>query len=493
MRKRNPDIIKFLFSEKSQTIHRKTYFENDFMFFCLYYFPREFLHPLADFQKEYMEDLEKSKNVFFVWFRECGKSMILTLYYVWVLVFRKKRFVMHYNSEIEQSKSMLRDVIMILQENELIIHDFWFLYLPDEVRSRKDKKQKTISEFITENWIKMKAMSIWKSPRWAKFSYDWVTYRPDLICFDDLDTQKNTKTVEKIEEDFIFITWEVFGWVASYSQIIFLWNVINDIWRVPRLKEHFEADEKAWVKVFWVPIRQRWQIVWDRFVATDQEAQEKNKNIKDPRWYFISLEEKKRKQGTIWYNQNFNLIPYKKWQKIISDWYIKYYQNLPKNYKVAIWIDPAFSEKTNSDKIWITVTAQEKFNNINYFYVIQSISLDGAEKNYLNFLSVVRELYNKYKASRIIIEWNNWWEILWRMLRNDGLAVQIKTAIKDKVTRLMEYQWAFERWLIRFNPENSMVWELLAQLREFPIIDHDDMVDSMVYSFSPISGLVKVI
>ena len=57
----------------------------------------------------------------------------------------------------------------------------------------------------------------------------------------------------------------------------------------------------------------------------------------------------------------------------------------------------------------------------------------------------------------------------------------------------MEYQWAFERWLIRFNPENSMVWELLAQLREFPIIDHDDMVDSMVYSFSPILGLVKVI
>jgi hypothetical protein len=38
---------------------------------------------------------------------------------------------MHYNSEIEQAKSMLRDVVMILQENEKIIADFGYLYLPE--------------------------------------------------------------------------------------------------------------------------------------------------------------------------------------------------------------------------------------------------------------------------------------------------------------------------------------------------------------------------
>jgi hypothetical protein len=30
---------------------------------------------------------------------------------------------------------------------------------------------------------------------------------------------------------------------------------------------------------------------------------------------------------------------------------IQYYQNLPKNYKVVIGVDPAFSEKTGSDAI----------------------------------------------------------------------------------------------------------------------------------------------
>jgi len=34
-------------------------------------------------------------------------------------------------------------------------------------------------------------------------------------------------------------------------------------------------------------------------VATDKEAIEKNKNISDPREFFISLESRRRLQGTI--------------------------------------------------------------------------------------------------------------------------------------------------------------------------------------------------
>jgi hypothetical protein len=39
---------------------------------------------------------------------------------------------MHYNSEIEQAKSMLRDVISILQDNEKLIADFGYLYMPED-------------------------------------------------------------------------------------------------------------------------------------------------------------------------------------------------------------------------------------------------------------------------------------------------------------------------------------------------------------------------
>lgn len=481
MKQKDKEIVDYIFSKNSKSKVRKAYFEKDFLLFCFYYFPEEFLHALADFQIEYIESLEDWLNVFFVWFRECWKSMILTQYYVYCICYQKKRFIMHYNSEIEQAKSMLRDVVMILEENEKIIADFGYLYLPEGWRKQKDKKQKSISEFITENGIKVKSMSIWKSPRWQKFVYKWVTYRPDLIWFDDIDTNKNTKNIDIIEADKNFILWEVFGWVSAFSQFIFLWNVINDIWRVPTLKEHFETF--WWVKIFWIPIRQKWKITWDRFVATDKEAERLNKNIENPREKFISLESRRKAQWAIWFNQNYNLVPYQKGQKIISLSMINYFQNLPKNYKIVIWVDPAFSEKTNTDPIWITVTAQENFWKENYYYIIESLELEGEEKNFEKFKKIVKNLYEKYKASSVIIENNNGWWILADMLKREKLAVKIISATKDKVTRLSEYQALFERWFIKFNPESSMTWKLIEQLKNFPNSDHDDMVDSMVYSF----------
>lgn len=494
MKKKDKEIISYIFSNRSKREVRRVYFENDFLFFCFYYFPLEFIHTLADFQIDYIESLEDGLNIFFAGFRECWKSTILTLYYTYVICYRKRKFIMHYNSEIEQSRSMLRDVIVNLEENEKLIRDFGFLYIPEDWKKKRDKKQKSVWEFVTENWVKMKAMSIWKSPRWQKFVFWWITYRPDLIWFDDLDTNKNTKNPEIINNDINFILWEVFGWASSYCQFIFLWNVINEIWRIPSLKKHFEANKNSEIKIFWIPIRQKWKIVWDRFVATDKIAEEKNKKITNPREKFISLETKRRLQWLIWYNQNYNLIPYIKGQRIISDSMIQYYQNLPKNYKVVIGVDPAFSEKTGSDAIWITVTAHENYNKENYKYVIEMIALEWEEKDEERFCKFIKILAEKYNYSVIYIENNNWWGVLARMLKKRNLSVIVINSEKDKVTRLREFQWEIERWLIKFNSDNFLVWKWLEQLKLFPNSDHDDMVDSMVFSFNkPVWASVRIL
>lgn len=490
MKERDQEIIWFIFSENSKKEHRVVFFELGFLYWCLYYFPWEFNHALANFHIEYTGTLEDWTDVFFVWFRECAKTMFLTMYYVWVIIYAKRRFIMHYNSEIEQAKAMLRDVINILQTNEKIIADYGYAYIPAEWWFKWDWRQKTVWEFITETGVKMKAMSIWKSPRWQKFVWKWVTYRPDLLWFDDLDNEKNTKNPNLIEADVKFILWEVFGWVSSFCQKIFLWNVVNQDWRVPRLKKHFESDEKSRVKVFWIPIRQKWKIVWDRFVATDKQADDLNKDIVDVRDKYVSLESRKREQGTIWFSQNYNLIAYKKWQKIIRDTDIKHYYSLPTNYKVVFGIDPAFSEKTWSDGMWLTVTAQEIYEKETYKYVIEMREYTEDEKDEVRFCNSVVDLYHKYKCSMIFIESNNGWEILGRMLRKRGLAVTIINAIKDKVTRLREYQGEFERGMIKFNPDDTKVWKGIQQLKDFPWGDFDDMVDSMVHSFNPYSGWI---
>jgi phage terminase large subunit-like protein len=298
----------------------------------------------------------------------------------------------------------------------------------------------------------------------------------------------NINNDELIKRDFIFLTWEVFGWVSSYCQKVFLWNVISDNWRIPMLKKHFESSKNENMKMFWIPIRKKWQITWNRFVATNEEAKKLNKNIKDPKAQYISLEQKRIDQGTIWFNQNFNLIPYKKGSRIIKESDIKHYWTLPNNYKVTFWIDPAFSLKTGSDPIWLWITAQERRDNNIFYYVLELRKFAWEEKEENRFCDVIVDLYHKYSCSMIYIEGNNGWEILARMLKRRWLAVTVISTSKDKVTRVVERQWAFERGDIKFNPDNLKVGEGIEQLINFPNVEHDDIVDWLINSLTPYQG-----
>ncbi len=470
-----------IFSSKA---FRKEYFKYDFYSFCVWMFREEFFFKFAEFQKEYVEALAQGKDIFFVWFRWSAKSTLLIYYYIWCIVYEKRHYIMHYNSNLTKSKEVLRTIAQELIENQRIIELYGKLF-SQEVQKKENKKPKTIWNFITENWIKIEAMSIWNSPRWKNFKYKWVTYRPDLVWFDDIDTDKNLSQ-ELIEKDVAFILWEVFGGLEAYAQKIFLWNVIKDFGRVPKLKEHFSKNKNF--KMFWVSIRQKWKIVWERYVATNKKAQELNKNISNPKHHVISLEALRADQGMIAYNQNYNLIPYLDWTSIIKKTLIHYYNNLPKRHQKVIWIDPAFSEKTKTDPIWITITAQEKFEKDYYFYVIESLELKEKEKNNLFFIKTIKNLSTKYDIDLIVIENNNWWAILADLLKREKLGIEVKVinSDKDKVSRLIAYQSDFERWFIKFNKNNFLVGDLIEQLILFPNVEHDDMVDSMVFSFTPV-------
>jgi predicted phage terminase large subunit-like protein len=135
--------------------------------------------------------------------------------------------------------------------------------------------------------------------------------------------------------------------------------------------------------------------------------------------------------------------------------------------------------------MWLTITAQEKYTWEIHKYILESIAFEWTDKDEDKFCNTVVELYNKYKCSLIYIEQNNWWLILARMLKKRWLAVIVINSEKDKVTRLREFQWEFERWLIKFSSDSKKVWALENQLLAFPWWEHDDMVDSMVFSFTP--------
>jgi hypothetical protein len=100
-------------------------------------------------------------------------------------------------------------------------------------------QKKSIPEFITSNHIKVKASSIWESPRGEIFFYD-KPYRPDLVILDDIDTEKTVYSITQIEKNYNWIKWELFWSLQKNSRIIFLWNIIKNDWIVPRLETDYK-------------------------------------------------------------------------------------------------------------------------------------------------------------------------------------------------------------------------------------------------------------
>lgn len=478
-------LLKEILSKKETRVY---YLQHNFLTFCLYYFSNSFHYPrVAPFHKDWCLAIQEWWNVYIEWFRESAKTMIVWMMYdIWCIVYQKKRFICALSYDWSSAKDYLFKIAIQLQTNEKLINDFWQLFYWDWTQVRKSQR-KSIAEFITENDVKLKAFSIWTSMRWQTFmSKDWMV-RPDSLIMDDIDVLKSVQNPRIIEDNFRFIEDEVFWWLSNYCQIRVLGNVIKEDWLNPRIREKVKKLPN-WV-VFHQPIIVNWVPARDRYVLTDKEAEERNKWITDPKAMVISLESKLKELWQTSFNQNMLLIPEKDWEKLIKLKHIKMFDEEIKYDYIEIWIDPAFSEKTKSDKFSITATGFRKVDNVVYKDVLENIALSWDEKSNENVCRQVLNFYLTYKPRKIKIEWNNWWEVFAKMFKNPqlmwwyNLPVDVISSNKDKYTRLKEYEWCFERWEIRFK-----VWkteDLIDELLSFTWEPWkpDDRVDSMVFSF----------
>lgn len=281
---------------------RVAFLKYSLFLFGIYYFPHFFTSKSAPFHKKRCKDFLSDSNIMLVAFRESAKTVWTMIYLIYSIVYKKHNFVLFYSYEQRLAASRLFDIIVQLKTNRRLIRDFWHLF-PDNSTSKEDWLQKkSVSEFITSNGIKFKAMSIGMSSRWQLFVNKEWAYRPDCVCLDDIDVIESVRNPEIVNKNIEFMENELFGWLDSEAKIIFLGNIITNIWLVPYFENKIKSDPK-WI-INRQPIIENNEITWDRFVLTDKEREERaDKWVKK-----ISLETKKREQTTQ-YEPNFLLIP----------------------------------------------------------------------------------------------------------------------------------------------------------------------------------------
>lgn len=462
---------------------RKGVFEKRFYNFCNYYFREYYSFTTPPCLVKYYNALASWKNVYFKWFRWSAKTTIAQMYVTYAIAYKKRRNIMWYSQTIDNATENLTYIansfIWDTPWWERFVRDHWNLYYPEYANRWGSKKIKRIDKFVTENECYVRAMSLGTSPRWKNYTASDWKYRPDLLIFDDVDTVSSCQSKTKIDKSFDFMLNEVLWWTTWATQIIFLWNTIYEDWLVPRFEEHIQWDP-TW-EIIVLPIYdEQWNIVWDRFVESDEEAIELNKWITDSNKKYTSLETEKRRLGSISFWQNYLLEPYVQGQHVITRDMIMYDNNcLSYSFdKIFIWVDPAISKKEWSDAFAISVV---------WFlwerrYVLECLALNWKEKDIGNATNIVKQLYTKRNANAVVVETVAYQAVLKDIFKKMWLATIEHKTTKDKTTRLMEKQILFENHNVYFYPPKT--WDLIDELLIFPNWEHDDRIDSLLFALS---------
>lgn len=303
-----------------------------------------------------------------------------------------------------------------------IIRDYGIIF-PLTIK-KEDFQKASFKNFETTTGVKIEAKSLGQVLRGANdFSIDdGVSSRPTLLIADDIDTTDLVKNPKIVDGNLKKFLGEMVGSLDQFRRrIIYLGNTIMEDGILPRLKK-LHAGKKNW-DIFWQPLiypdgRNAWPLIFTNEVV-----------------------EGLRDEGQVAFQQNYELVPLRDGQSVIPRTSLRFAKQVPAGARIVFGVDPAFSEKTNTDSMALTIAAHIGSQR----YIIAVYEFKGPEKNEEKFCTFVENLYKRWNCSIIRIEANNGGQVIGSLLKKRNLAVQIVTASRDKLTRLLEQEGRFSR------------------------------------------------
>ena len=430
-----------------------------FMMWWFFYFREDFITLLADFHYTWIEALFDDKNVMIEWFRWSIKTTLVIAVTTYKIANNFTKFVVWQSYEDTASTANTTNIARNLLSPRLS-KDYWKLFKLSW-GSKEDLEKKSVSNFDTSNWVKVRAASLWQKLRGALSKTD----RPDLLIVDDIDVSDSVRNPEVIEKNYQKVTWETF-WAMTKTweaRIYFLWNTINQDWIVPRFRK-----EKKWTKnwlVYHQPLIIDNEIQWDFFKESTLDK------IKEDEW-------------PISFNQNYLLIPIDSY----SEWFIKrehlrywHNYNIDDFDNLYMHADTTHTGKATSDYFCSMVLWENKRDS-NYYvldFILEKMDVETQSKavinQYLKFHNRVKKLTYDEKA-------NQWfWFWIKKLAKEEykiSLPIQELKYPKDKVTHFEPHIPHFIANRVLFPANHSMLTEAETQLLAFPTKwINDDFVD----------------
>ena len=168
--------------------------EADVVLWCKYNFPNFCYAPFADFQIRYMKRLIENEEWYEVimWSRELAKSTITMMVILYMVLTGRKKYMLLISNSYDNAERLLMPYKGNLEGNQRIIHDYGVQELPGQWGS---------GEFTTRKGAAFRALGAGQSPRGTRNE----EARPDVIVFDDIDTDEECRNPDIIEKKWKWI------------------------------------------------------------------------------------------------------------------------------------------------------------------------------------------------------------------------------------------------------------------------------------------------
>jgi hypothetical protein len=206
-----------LSESEEQKRKRIQHLENNVEEWFKYYFPKYSYSEPSNFHKKATQRILKNNEWYEVrsWSRELAKSTRTMFEVLFLTITGKKRYVLLISNNETNANNLLEPYRIQLDSNQRIINDYGI---------QETLGKWTSGEFVTRSGVAFKALGAGQSPRGTRNE----EVRPDVLLFDDLDTDEDCRNPEMINKRWRWIEDAAIGTrsISKGTTIIFCGNII---------------------------------------------------------------------------------------------------------------------------------------------------------------------------------------------------------------------------------------------------------------------------
>lgn len=382
------------------------------------------------------------------------KSTIMTVAYsLWRLVNNPNIRILIVSETFGQSKGFLRSIKQHIEENETF--KMLFGVLRPDGRDKLWSSDQIIVDSRTNPKVKEPTISC------AGVGVQKTGYHCDLIIMDDVQSDKNTTTMEQIEKVKDF-----------YKNLMSILDpggklfVVGTRWHFSDLYNYLLEEES------------------DQFGTYIKKAIQEDGSLLFPtRLTHDFLEKVKKAQGAAFFSAQYQNNPVDQETAMFKRAWLQFYQTPPPSLRHFIVIDPASGLSHHADFTGVVVAGICPDGDI---YIREAVPLKATIADVMARIFELVEKYDIHNNGCLGLEVNAM-QRTWKYVFNEEMSKKhfffaIKElrggSNKSKPQRVSALQPYFENGKIWLKKEQT---ELIDQICRFPKIAHDDLIDAMAY------------